>query len=81
MNIYCTKVVLPCAEKKKENLLYRNVLFLYARRKGFLEATEKGNYAEMDFWSFYRNVSPDKVTRKGSPEMTLQIRIYYLRVF
>ena len=56
--------------------------FLYARRKGFLEATEKiystekGNYVEMDFWSFYRNGSPDKFTRKGSPEKTLQKRIY-----
>ena len=34
LNAYCTKVVLPCADNRRTR-------FLYAKRKGFLEATEK----------------------------------------
>ena len=56
--------------------------FLYARRKGFLEATEKiystekGNYAEMDFWSFTRNGSPDNFSRNDSTEKDLLLRVF-----
>ena len=66
-------------------------VFCTLSRKGFLEATEKiyspekGNYVETDFWSFYRNVSPDKLSRYSSPDMALQKGLYrkgfILRVF